>query len=436
VIVRPFGNATADIRVVSSVPMSRAALTLAALLACTPHVEPPAPAQPAVEPPAEAPAAPPTTTWTTLDITRKCAVKIADTPAALGEPVKWAPCGHGPPGCRELVDEPGDEVELRGFAHGEHVTVVASQRGADPGVRHVLAPRDGLPFFAVESPSNDDCGPAHAHLSEDGGVIEIQFDRRDGDPSFAYLRGPLRDDPAWREIAAVLPRGEIRYRYTQTVTSVGGRVVIEPKNGPLRWYDAATRQWLEVPGSGDGAACCTRGHGDFVTFLFTNWSVRHAIAARLDEPAQRLKRGEADGLGRIAIDGARTVWLEGKQRVAESRYEYERVELWTAELSQNLSLESAELVTVLPLRRLPDLTLGGGVVAFPLEDRGNSHAVVLLASRQLRVLRAPPDMAIERLLWVAADEIAVQIGPGTMAEAPSKVQRIPLAALRALPPGG
>jgi hypothetical protein len=157
------------------------------------------------------------------------------------------------------------------------------------------------------------------------------------------------------------------------------------------------------------------------------------MAARLDEPAQRLERGEADGLDSIAVDGTRAVWLAGKQRVAD--YQYERVELWTGELSPNLSLEAASLVTVLPLRRMPELTFGGGVVAVPLEDRGNSLAVVLLASRQLRVLRAPPDMAIERLLWVAADEIAVQIGPGTMAEAPSKVQRIPLAALRALPQG-
>lgn len=135
-------------------------------------------------------------------------------------------------------------------------------------------------------------------------------------------------------------------------------------------------------------------------------------------------------LSAVALDGGRAAWIEQNNNEGD-----DRLELWTAELAPNLSFESARVVTVLPLHRLATPTLGGGVVAIPLEDRGNSHAVVRLDSNDLRVLRPPPDLMIERLAWVTADEIAVQIGPGNMAEAPSKLRRIPLAPLPPQPQG-
>lgn len=419
--------------------MLRARLLLAAPLACASHGEPEAlPTRPEAPAPAasvEPPIVPRTSLWTTVSVDRGCAVQVADAPADLGVPLRWGPCPDGPQGCREAVDGSASSVggSITGLAHGDRVTIAVSTSLPGMRLRHVLAPLDGLPFLAVEGPRDPQCSIGGVSLTDDGAAIEVTHDHHEGFASRAYLRGPLRDDPAWRTIAAVLPRREFPDFIGASALSAGGRVVVEQSGGPLRWYDAANKRWNEIPGSRAGWECCARGHGEFVTFLIESIPER-AMAARLGEPAHPLRRDPVDGISPVAIDGARAVWIEGRTR--DRNNIYRRVELWAGELSPNLTLESATMVTALPRRTMATPALGGGVVAIPLEDRGNGLAVVRLGSTDMRVLRAPPDLMIERLLWVAADELAVQIGPGTMAEAPSRVQRIPLAVLPGLPPGG
>lgn len=435
----------APVGVVPSSGMSRVslALTSAVTIACTPHVEPGAPASPTLdvaaaevraEPPSGAPV-PATTTWTTLTVAPDCAVQIADAPAALGVPLSWRPCDDGPAGCRELSNKPEipGGVAVAGLGHGDRVTIAASIFTPGPRVRHVLAPRDGLPFFAVEGPREARCSLATVGLTDDGAAIEVSFDNREGFASRAYLRGPLREDPAWRTVTASLLRRDFPEFIGESVFSAGGRVVVEQSGGPLRWYDVAAGRWVEVPGSREGWECCASGHGDAVSFLLETIPEK-AMAARLGEAAHPLRRGAVEGMSPVAIDGTRAVWVEGRGR--DRNNYYGRVELWTGELSRGLTLETATMVAVLPRRTMARPTLGGGVVAIPLEDRGNGLAVVRLGTTGLKKLAAPPDQSVERLLWVAADEIAVQIGPGTMAVEPSRVRRIPLDALPPLPRGG
>jgi hypothetical protein len=419
--------------------MPRLLLALASLIACTPHVDPgpPSPARldvPEVEPRAEAPApTEPATTWTRLDVAPDCAVRIADNPAALGAPLQWRPCEQGPAGCREVgyAGEIPEKVAVAGLAHGDRVTIAVSTFAPGPLLRHVLAPRDGLPFFAIEGPRDEQCSLAGVGLGDDGATVEITFDHADGYASRAYLRGPLRDDPAWRRITATLPRREFPGFIGESVFSAGGRVVVEQNGGPLRWWDDAKRRWVEVPGSRAAWECCARGHGDLVTFLLESIP-EQPMAARLGEAARPMRAG-VDGISPIAIDGARAAWIEGRGR--DRNNYYERLELWTGELSSALTLEKATMVTALPRRTMATPTLGGDVVAVPLDERDNGLAVVRLSAPEPKTLQPPPDWAIERISWLAADEIAAQIGPGNMREEPSRVQRIPLASLPPLREG-
>lgn len=418
--------------------MTRRPLTLAFALACAPHGEPidvrPTPAIELVPTPAAAPptAAPPTT-WTTLTVAPGCSVQIADAPATLDPPLVWHPCAE-PQGCRALLTRPDIDGhrEVAGLAHGGRITIVATFSGPGPRVRHVLAPIDGAPFFAVEGPRDEQCTLAGVDLTDDGAVVEIEFDNLAGFASRAYLRGPLRDDPAWRTVAATLPRREFPTFIGESAFSAGGRVVVEQNGGPLRWYDDAARRWVEVPGSRGHWECCARGHGDIVTFLLATIP-ETAMVARLGEPARPLRRG-VDGVSPVALDGRRAAWIEGRGR--DRNNFYERVELWYGELSDELSLESAELAAVLPRRTMATPVLGGGAVAVPPADRGEQVTVVRLGVPEIRTLDPHFVAVFERILWITADEVAVQFGPDeSEPDGPTRLLRVPLAALRPLPQG-
>ena len=405
-------------------------LPLAAALACGPLAESAAPSTRVADPPpgvgADNPAPTPTPTtsgWTALPIAPGCTVQVADAPAALKAPLDWRPCVGGPGGCSELSRADAN-LAVQGLGHGDRVSLAVFESLPGPRARYLLTPRDGPPFFAVEGPRDTQCSLAIVGLSDDGAVVEISFDNADGFASRAYLRGPLADDPAWRRVTAVLPRRDYPDFIGESVFSAGGRVVVEQNGGPLRWFDAETKRWHEVPGSHDGWACCARGHGDAVTFLIESIPER-TLAARLGEPAHPLRRGAVDGISPIAIEGTRAVWLEGRGR--DNNNLYRRIELWTGALGPGLTLEDATLVTALPRTTMTTPTLGGGTVTVPLQDRG--LLILRPGEPGTRTFMPPAGLMIERLLWVTRDEIAVEIGPGGRHVEPSRIQRIPLAAL-------
>jgi len=296
-----------------------------------------------------------------------------------------------------------------------------------PGARYVLAKRDGLSFFAIEGPRETQCSLGSVGLSDDGAVVEIAFDNADGYASRAHLRGPLREDKAWTRVAAVLPRREFPDFIGESAFSAGGRVVVEQNGGPLRWFDADARRWVEVKGSHDGWECCASGHGDAVTFMLESIPEK-VMAARLGERAHSLRGDRFDGTSPVAIDGARAVWIEGFGR--DNNNIYRRVELWTADVTKELALANAVKIAVLPRTTMAVPTFGGGVVAVPLPEPEDGLEVIRLdRPDDVRVLKAPAGLMVERILWVAADEIAVQIGPGGMHAEPSALRRIPIASL-------
>jgi hypothetical protein len=400
------------------VPLLSAALS--AGLACAPRAEPPAgrtfggveiakgqtPPQVAAESPAPA-----GTTWTSLEIAAGCTVRIADTPAALGAPLDWKPCADGPEGCREVAtrsdaDALAPSISLQGLAHGDQVTLAVFSFLPGPKARYVLAERDGLPFFAIEGPRDEQCSLGTVGLSDDGAAVEIAFDNADGYASRAYLRGPLREDAAWTRVAAVLPRKEFPSFIGESVFSAGGRVVVEQNGGPLRWFDAGARRWVEVPGSHDGWECCASGHGDAVSFLIESIPEK-AMAAKLGERAHSLRSGPTDGTSPVAIDGGRAVWIEGRDR--DRNNFYKRIELWTAEVTPGPTLAKAAMIALLPRTTMTAPTFGGGVAVVPLQEPADGLAVVRLGEPGIRVLEPPAGLMVERILWGAADEIAVQI---------------------------
>ncbi|WAS94235.1 hypothetical protein [Nannocystis punicea] len=427
--------------------MRRTALTLVmTTLGCSPHTSPPEPKVAVAATPAEAPPESPeppapreplppkqppaSTTWTTLTVVPGCELQIADTPASLGPPLAWTQCKDGPDGCLEASTQTAGalapDVDVVGLSHGGQVTIAALLSLSGPRSRYVLAPRDGLPFFAVEGAREVGCSLGHVGISDDGAVIEVLFDHDDGYASRAYLRGPLAEDASWREVAAVLPRRQFPQFIGESVLSVGGRVMVEQNGGPLRWYDPKDRRWVEVPGSHDGWECCASGHGDAVVFSYAAIPER-PMAARLGERAHPLRRGPVAGMSPVMIDGARAAWLEGSGR--DNNNIYKKIDLWTADVVEGPALANARHVLALPLKTMPMAHVGGGVVAIRMPERADGLRIVRLDPLEQRVLRAPAGLTIERLLWITSDEVAVRIGPGEMSAKASVMRRIPLAAL-------
>lgn len=410
----------------------RSNLALALVSACAPHVH----EAPAVEqdvpaaaeearPPALPEKVPTTTTWSSLDLAPGCTVQIADVPAALGPPLAWRPCQGEEPGCVESsLGEYGGWIT--GVARGAEVTIAASFSLPGPRVRHVLAPREGLPFVAVEGPREEGCSLAGATLTDDGGVIEATFDPADGYASRAYLRGPLWADATWTRVAAVLPRRDFPDFIGESVFSAGGRVVVEQNGGPLRWYDDGARRWVEIPGSRGGWECCAQGHGDAITFQLSSIP-EQAKVARLGEEARPIFREAFDGVSPVAVAGRRAVWLRGFHR-DQNNY-YKRIELWTGQLSERLEIEGAALLAVLPHRTMVSPWLGESVAVVPGEEWGRALRVYRLDGAGVSTLQPPAGLSIERVLWVSADEIALQVGPGGVHVEPSRVRRHALASL-------
>ncbi|WP_143140799.1 hypothetical protein [Nannocystis exedens] len=424
--------------------MRRPVLTLVmTIFACTPHAPSPSPADVVAKEPAEAPpepaapreplppkSPPASTTWTTLTVAPGCELQIADAPASLGPPLAWKPCAGGPEGCVETPTRTAGalapDVDLTGLSRGGQVTIAVRRSLPGRRSRYLLAPRDGLPFFAVEGPEDAQCSLGQVGLSDDGAVVEVLFDSDDADVSRAYLRGPLAEDPSWREVAAVLPRGKFRGFISESVLSVGGRVMVEQNGGPLRWFDPEGERWYEVPGSHDGWECCASGHGDAVVFSYAAIPER-PMAARLGERAHPLHREPVDGTSPVLIDGARAVWVEGRGR--DNNNFYKTIDLWAADVIDGPALANAQRVLAVPSKTMPTPHFGGGVVAIPLRESLGEVMVVRLDPREQRVLRAPAEHAIERVLWISSDEVAVRVGPADMRGEPRVVRRIPLAAL-------
>ena len=424
----------------------RSTLTLVmTTLACSPHAPPPkvavadspaegppepvAPREPEPREPLPPKSAPASTTWTTLTVAPGCELQIADAPGDLGPPLVWTQCKGGPEGCLEAPTRTADalapDVDVLGLSRGGQVTIAALNSLPGPRSRYLLAPRDGLPFFAVEGPRDVQCSLGQVGLSDDGAVIEVVFDNAGGYASRAYLRGPLGEDAAWREVAAVLPRKQFRNFIGESVLSAGGRVVVEQNGGPLRWYDAESRRWREVPGSREGWECCASGHGDAVVFSLEGIP-EQPMAARLGERAHPLRRGAA-GTSPVMIDGARAVWLEGRWR--DNNNFYKAIALWTATVVDGPALANARQVLPLPLKTMRTPQFGDGVVAIPTGDHADGLMIVRLDPLEQRALRAPVDRRIERVLWITSEELAVRIGPGEMGGDASVLRRIPLAAL-------
>lgn len=414
-------------------------------LACSPHA--PSPKVVVVDSPAEGPPeplpqkqepreplppkpAPASTTWTTLTVAPGCELQIADAPAELGPPLTWTPCKGGPEGCLEAPTQTAEalapDIDVVGLSRGGQVTIAALRSLPGPRSRYLLALRDGLPFFAVEGPRDVQCSLGQVGLSDDGAVIEVVFDNAGGYASRAYLRGPLREDAAWREVAAVLPRKQFRGFIGESVLSVGGRVVVEQNGGPLRWYDAEAKRWQEVPGSREGWECCASGHGDAVVFALEGIPER-PMAARLGEGAHSLRRGPVAGTSPVMIDGARAVWLEGRGR--DNNNFYRSIALWTADVVDGPALANARQVLPLPLKTMRTPQFGDGVVAIPMRESMEGLMLVKLDPEEQRALRAPVGQRVERVLWITSDEVAVRIGSGEMGGAPGVLWRIPLAAL-------
>jgi hypothetical protein len=425
--------------------MSRFALVVVAIfsgLGCTPYAAPSVPpttrdaevGEQRARAPVVAPEqVPSSTTWTSLEIGPGCTVRIADAPAALGAPVEWRPCADGSAGaeCREVATRSGADlfapsIAVQGLAHGNQVTIAVFSFLAGPTARYVLAPRDGVPFFAIEGPRDEECSLGQVELSDDGAVVEIAFDNVDGFASRAYLRGPLRQDAAWRRVAAVLPRREFPSFIGESAFSAGGRVVVEQNGGPLRWFDDSARRWVEIPGSNAGWECCAAGHGDAVTFMQESIPER-VLAARLGERAHPLRSERADGTSPVEIDGARAVWLEGRDR--DRNNIYRSIELWAADVTPELTLAAATKITTLPRTTMTTPTFGGGLVVVPLQEPSDGLAVIRLDTTELRAFTPPQGLIVERLLWIAEDELAVQIGPDERHAEPSLLRRIPLASL-------
>jgi hypothetical protein len=424
--------------------MSRVALVvvvaIASGLGCTPRTAPPAASATSdaevgehrAQAPIVAPEpVPSSTSWTSLEIGTDCTVRIADTPAALGAPLDWQPCEDPAERCREVATRRGADlfapsIAAQGLAHGGQVTIAVFEFLAGPTARCVLAPRDGVPFFAIEGPRDERCSLGQVELTDDGAVVEITFDNVDGYASRAYLRGPLREDEAWRRVAAVLPRREFPSFIGESAFSVGGRVVVEQNGGPLRWFDDGTRRWVEIPGSNAGWECCAAGHGDAVTFMLETIP-EQVFAARLGERAHPLRNDRVDGTSPVAIDGDRAVWIEGRERDRNNFYEH--VELWAADVTPGLTLADATKISTLPRTTVTTPTFGGGVVVVPLQEPTEGLAVVRLDASEVRVFVPRHGMVVERLLWVAEDELAVQLGPGGTQAEPSRLRRIPLASL-------
>lgn len=425
------GSGESGSRYARAMVRSARLLALVLLSACTAHVsdtpavERAAPAaDPVPTPVVSLPEKPPTTTtWTSRAIAPGCAVEVADAPAALGPPVQWRACAGDIPGCLEATT--GEHAgAIAGVVRDGAVTIAATTFLPGSRLRHVLAPRDGLPFAAVEGPRDESCQLAGVTLTEDGGAIEVTFDHADGYASRAYLRGPLAADPAWSTIAAVLPRAQFPDFIGESVFSAGGRVVVEQNGGPLRWYDGAG--WIEVPGSRGGWACCAEGHGDVITFLLSGIP-EQAKVARLGEPARPLLREALDGVSEVALAGRRAAWVRGFGR--DRNNIYERVELWTGTLSERLEIEGAARVAALPHRTMVSPRIGGDVVVVPAEDRGAALLVYRVGGAGSSTFKAPAGGRIERVLWIGGDELAVQVGPGERSAAPSRARRYALGSL-------
>lgn len=379
--------------------------------------------------------------WKPLHIADGCDLRMAENPAAFDLRLGWKPCADGPPGCREISTNLGDDLfsgsrHLRGAMHGGEVTVVASLSLPGPILQHAIAPLDGAPFLVVEQPPEAGCSIGVGGASDDGAVVEVAYDNEGGFASRAYLRGPLRQDPGWSKVVARLMRSEFPRFIGEAELSVGGHVVVAANGGPLRWLDPATEKWVGIPGSKSGWACCFAAHGDFATFMIESIPER-VMAARLGEPARELRPPvKGGGTSPIAIDGNRAVWAEGRGR--DKNNYYQSIELLSGQITPQLAIEHARVVTALPLDGMPRPVFNGGMAVVSLYRRGEADrlAVIRVADGEIRLLAAPDGLRNERLLWVTGDEIAVMVGPGGNHLGPSTIRRIPIGALPRMPPGG
>jgi hypothetical protein len=399
-----------------------------------------APARPTDERP-EPVAAPEAVRWTDLEIAEGCTVRMAENPSAFDLRLDWKPCENGPPGCRETSTFLGGDLldgsrYLRGAMHRGNVWLVASFSLAGPILQYAIAPLDGAPFMVVEQPPDAACSVGIGQLSDDGGVVEIAYDNVAGYASRAYLRGPLREDASWSKVAARLLRSEFPRFVGEAELSIGGRVTVAANGGPIRWFDPASAEWSRVPGSKRGWACCFSGHGDYVTFMIESVPER-VMVAKLGEPARELRPVvKGGGTSPVSIDGNRALWCEGRGRDVNNYYR--SIDLWTGEVTAEIEIENARVVTSLPLDAMTAPRFHDGVAVISLYERGEADrlAVVRVADGETRLLVAPEGLRFERLLWVTGDEIAVMVGPGGNHLGPSTFRRIPIDVLPRMPLAG
>lgn len=370
--------------------------------------------------------------WTTLPVAPGCSVEIADAPPAVGVPLEWVECADRTPGCEEAAlqrrESDGSTMNLavQALGHGDTATLAVFSFLPDLRARYVLAPLHGIPFFAVEGPRGEGCSLGQVGLSDTGAVVEVVFDHRNGYASRAYLGGPLREDPAWRRVRAVLPRREFPEFIGESVLYAGGRIVVEQNGGPLRWFDEGADKWVEIRGSRGGWACCADARGDVVTFLLASIP-EQAMIARLGESAKTLHSRRVDGTSPVAIDGNQAVWVQGFGR--DRNNHYRRVELWSAELTAELKLVNATKLVDLPRDTMAVPTLAGGVVAVPMAEPGAGLMVMHVDVPLVREASPPTGMVVERLLWVEKHEIGLQVGAGGRDASPSRVRRLRISSL-------
>jgi hypothetical protein len=318
---------------------------------------------------------------------------------------------------------------LQGRGIGGEVLIVGSISLPGPILQRVIAPLDGAPFLVLEQPADAGCNIGQVGLSRDGAVVEIAYEERGGFASRAYLSGPYREDPSWSEVAARLLRKDYPGFVGDSVLLVDGRVAVAASGGPIRWFAPESGAWTKVPRSREGWACCFAAHGEFATFMIETIPER-VMVARLGEPARELRPTvKGGGTSPIAIAGNRAVWAEGRGR--DKNNIYERVELWTGELSEQLGIERERKVIDLPLDGMPRPAFNDGVAVVRLYtgEGADRLAVIRLAEGEVRLLVAPEGLRHERLLWFDRDEIGVMIGPGGSHMGPSTFRRFPIAAL-------
>lgn len=359
--------------------------------------------------------------WSRLPLPCNCDFVIADDPATAAAPLEWLPCRDGTPGCRE-VGGVASPLRMGGASTVGGVVLFATLGPLAAGrYRMAFAQLDQPAFLLIDfaySPQcfivTPGCGTSEAVLEVDRGIGTTQLEE-------FFFRGELRNDPAWRDVAAHL--GPIAFMTSPPIPTAAG--IVLGADGLILRSDPATGLFATIVRSADVGAtiCCTQTLGNAILFSadtsqLPTWILRDGSPPRL------LYRPTAPDQANIfqVADGT-AYWFQGASRDAAGMYG--SVSLWTSPISETSTSVTPRRVGGTTMHFFPSQLAGGGHMAFDTNGLDVIYVAMNGTDGSYWQIQNPTGMRPMGMVFLTDTEFAFALAPaGTTTPTTVRRQRL------------